>query len=317
MSLQLTILGCHSATPRVNAHPTAQYLEINNKHFLIDCGEGTQRQMRKYKVGFSKIDHIFISHLHGDHFFGLIGLISTFGILNREKDLHIYGPVGIKEITVLQLKLSKSWTKFNIIFHELNSKESELIYEDDKVEVKTIPLDHRVYTNGFLFKEKPKAKRLNIDKIKQYKEIDICDYHNLKAGKDFTLNSGKIIPNEELTFAPIKSKTYAFCSDTAYKPEITPLIKNVDLLYHEATFLKDKEELCEKTKHSTAEQAAKIALESNAQKLIIGHYSSRYNNIEDFKKEAETVFKNVELAIAGNSYTVDTSSKTILTNIDS
>ncbi len=305
MSLHLTILGCHSATPRVNAHPTSQYLEINNRHFLIDCGEGTQRQMRKYKVGFSKINHIFISHLHGDHFFGLIGLISTFGILNREKDLHIYGPKGIKEITVLQLKLSKSWTKYHIVFHELDSKDSELIFEDNKVAVYTIPLDHRVYTNGFLFREKSKPRKLHIQNIQQYDEIDTCDYHNIKAGKDYILSTGEVVLNEELTIDPPKPKSYAFCSDTAYKPSIVSIIKDVDLLYHEATFLKDREDLCEKTKHATAEQAASIANKANVEKLIIGHYSSRYSNLNDFKKEAQTVFKNVELAEAGNSYSIN------------
>lgn len=303
MNLQLTILGCHSATPRVNAHPTAQYLEINNRHFLIDCGEGTQRQMRKYKIGFSKINHIFISHLHGDHFFGLIGLISTFGILNREKELHIYGPKGIKEITTLQLKLSKSWTKYPIIFHELESKESELIFEDDKVSVYTIPLDHRVYTNGYLFKEKPKLKKLHIENIKQYDEIDTCDYHNIKAGKDVVLSTGEVISNYELTIAPPKPKSFAFCSDTAYKPDIVPIVKNVDVLYHESTFLKNREDLCEKTKHSTAAQAASIAKQANVGKLIIGHYSSRDPNINDFKVEANTVFKNVVLAEAGKIIT--------------
>ena len=166
MSLRLTILGCHSATPRKNAFPTAQYLEINNRHFLIDCGEGTQRQMRKYKVGFSKINHIFISHLHGDHFFGLVGLLSTLGILGRERELHIFGPVGIKEVTLLQLKISQSHAKYPIVFHELSSKESELIFENDKVLVKTIPLNHRVYTNGYLFIEKEKPKHLHIENIK-------------------------------------------------------------------------------------------------------------------------------------------------------
>ncbi|WP_299157262.1 ribonuclease Z [uncultured Tenacibaculum sp.] len=305
MSLHLTILGCHSATPRVNAHPTSQYLEINNRHFLIDCGEGTQRQMRKYKIGFSKINHIFISHLHGDHFFGLIGLISTFGILNREKDLHIYGPKGIKEVTVLQLKISKSWTRYNIVFHELDSKESELIFEDDKISVHTIPLDHRVYTNGFLFKEKSKPRKLHIENIQQYDEIDTCDFHNIKAGKDFILSTGEIVPNSELTIDPPKPKSYAFCSDTAFKPGIIPIIKDVNLLYHEATFLKDREDLCEKTKHSTAEQAATIANEANVGKLIIGHYSSRYSNLKDFKKEAQTVFNNVELAEAGKQYSTN------------
>ena len=189
MSLQITILGCHSATPRVNAHPTSQYLEINNRHFLIDCGEGTQRQMRKYNVGFSKINHIFISHLHGDHFFGLIGLISTFGILNREKELHIFGPKGIKEVTTLQLKISKSHAKFNIIFHELSSKNSEVIFEDDKVIVTTIPLNHRIYTNGFLFREKENSRKLHIENVQQYPEIQTCDYHHIKAGKDVVLES--------------------------------------------------------------------------------------------------------------------------------
>lgn len=303
MSLELTILGCHSATPRINAHPTAQYLEINNRHFLVDCGEGTQRQMRKYKVGFSKINHIFISHLHGDHFFGLIGLISTLGILNREKPLYIFGPKGIKEVIELQLKLSGSHVKYELVFHELTSNKSELIFEDEKVSVRTIPLKHRVYTNGFLFTEKPKPRKLHLDNIKQYNEIDICDYHNLKAGKDFVLSSGEIISNKELTINPPKVKSYAYCSDTIYKPDIVPIIKNVDLLYHESTFLKDREDLCDKTKHTTAEQAAMIARDANVGKLILGHYSSRYANLEDFKTEAQTVFKNVEVAEAGKKIT--------------
>lgn len=299
MSLQLTILGCHSATPRVNAHPTAQYLEINNSHFLIDCGEGTQRQMRKYKVGFSKINHIFISHLHGDHFFGLIGLISTFGILNREKELHIYGPKGIKEVTNLQLKVSKTYSKFDIIFHELTSKNSELIFEDDKVIVTTIPLHHRVYTNGFLFREKPGLRKLHIENVQQYPEIQTCDYHNIKAGKDVVLENGEIIKNEELTLPPTKTKSYAFCSDTSYKEDIVPIIKEVDLLYHEATFLSDREDLAKKTKHSTAKQAAQIALKASVNQLVIGHYSSRYKSIELFKEEAEKIFLKVVLAEAG------------------
>ncbi|CAL2092614.1 Ribonuclease Z [Tenacibaculum sp. 190524A05c] len=307
MSLKLTVLGCHSATPRVNAHPTSQYLEINNRHFLIDCGEGTQRQMRKYKVGFSKINHIFISHLHGDHFFGLIGLLSTFGILNREKDLHVFGPKGIKQVTELQLKLSMSHVKYKIVFHELTSNKSELIFEDDKVSVHTIPLHHRVYTNGYLFTEKPRQRNLHLDNIKQYDEIEICDYHNLKAGKDFMLSSGEIIANSELTISPDKPKSYAFCSDTMYKPDIVPIIKDVDLLYHEATFLKELEHLCERTKHSTAEQAAIIAKDANAGKLILGHYSSRYSDIECFREEAQTVFENVELARVGEVFTCNTS----------
>ena len=301
MSLEVTILGCHSATPRANAYPTSQYLKINNSHFLIDCGEGTQRQMRKYKVSFSKIDHIFISHLHGDHFFGLIGLISTYGILNREKDLHVYGPIGIKEITLLQLKFSKSHVKYNLIFHELSSNKSEVIFENHKVTVKTIPLTHRVYTNGYLFTEKSKPKKLHVDNIKQYSEIDVSDYNNIKAGKDFTLSTGEIIFNDELTLPPTKLKSYAFCSDTIYKPDIVPIIKNASILYHEATFLKDREDLCDRTKHSTAEQAGMIARDANVDKLIVGHFSSRYKDINAFKQEAETVFKTVEVAVAGKT----------------
>lgn len=304
MNLKLTILGCHSATPRVNAHPTAQYLEINSRHFLVDCGEGTQRQMRKHKVGFSKIDHIFISHLHGDHFFGLIGLISTFGILNREKDLHVYGPKGIKEVTNLQLKVSKTYSNFKVIFHELESKESELIFEDDKVSVRTIPLDHRVYTNGFLFQEKEKLRNLNMDAVKEYKEIETCDYRNLKMGRDFTLSNGDVIPNHQLTFDPPKPKTYAFCSDTSYRPEIVPIIEKADLLYHESTFLSDREELAAKTKHSTAKQAAQIAKMANVDSLILGHYSSRYKDLEAFQNEAKEVFDTVYLAEEGKEFTV-------------
>lgn len=304
MSVSLTILGCHSATPRINAYPTSQFLEINNRHFLIDCGEGTQRQMRKYKVGFSKIDHIFISHLHGDHFYGLVGLLSTYGILSREKDLHVYGPKGIEEVTLLQLKISKSHAKYKIVFHELTSTKSELIFEDEKVSVKTIPLNHRVYTNGYLFKEKEKPKKLHIDNIGNYEEIGKADYLNIKAGKDITLSTGEIIPNDELTLPPKKALSYAFCSDTMYKPDIVPIIKDVDLLYHEATFLSDREDLAKKTKHATSKQAAQIAKATNTKKLIIGHYSGRYKDISLFQKEAQEIFENTELAIPGKLFKI-------------
>lgn len=309
MSLNLTILGCHSATPRANAFPTAQYLEINNRHFLIDCGEGTQRQMRKYKVGFTKINHIFISHLHGDHFYGLVGLLSTYGILSREKELHIYGPKGIKEATLLLLKVSQSHAKYPMIFHELTSKKSELIFEDDKVTVKTIPLNHRVYTNGYLFKEKEKSKKLHTGNIKNYEEIDRADYNNIKAGRDITLSTGEIVPNSELTLPPKKPLSFAFCSDTVYKPDIIPIIRNVDLLYHEATFLADREDLAKKTKHTTSTQAAQIAKDANAKQLIIGHYSGRYKDITLFQKEAREIFTNTKLAEPGKKFKVDATEK--------
>jgi ribonuclease Z len=299
--LKLTILGCYAATPRTLTNPTSQVLEIKNRLFLIDCGEGTQVQLRKNKLKFSKINHVFISHLHGDHFFGLIGLISTFALLGRITDLHIYGPKGIKEIIDLQLKLSNSWTNYQLFFHELESKESEIVYEDDKVIVKTIPLKHRVYTNGFLFQEKIGERRLDLNAVHDY-EIDTCYYQNIKNGRDITLEDGRIIENAKLTFDPIPALSYAFCSDTKYSEDIIHLIENVTVLYHESTFLQSEEALASKTMHSTAKEAAKIALKANVKQLILGHYSTRYDSIDLFKNEAETIFKEVVLADDGKSF---------------
>ncbi|WP_158728272.1 MULTISPECIES: ribonuclease Z [unclassified Flavobacterium] len=299
--MKLTILGCYAATPRTFTNPTAQVLDINNRLFLIDCGEGTQVQLRKNKVKFSRINHIFISHLHGDHFFGLVGLISTFSLLNRTTDLHIYGPKGIKEIIKLQLRLSNSWTNYGLYFHELESVESEIIFEDHKVVVKTIPLKHRVYTNGFLFQEKIGERKLNIDAVQDH-EIDTCYYQNIKNGRDITLDDGSVILNKDLTFDPMPAMSYAFCSDTVYNEDILPIISNVDVLYHESTFLQSEENLAKKTLHSTAKEAALIALKANAKQLVLGHYSTRYESIEMFKQEAETVFPNVLLGDDGKSF---------------
>lgn len=299
--MKLTILGCYAATPRTFTNPTSQILEIKNRLFLIDCGEGTQVQLRKNKIRFSKINHIFISHLHGDHFFGLVGLVSTFTLLNRTTDLHIYGPKGIKGIIKLQLRLSNSWTNYNLFFHELESLECEIIFEDEKVLVKTIPLKHRVYTNGFLFQEKIGDRKLNFDAVQNY-EIERCYYQKMKNGSDITLEDGRIIENEKLTFDPVPAKNYAFCSDTAYNEAMIPTIENIDVLYHESTFLQSEENLAKKTFHSTAKAAATIALKANAKQLILGHYSTRYENIELFKEEAETVFPEVLLADDGKIF---------------
>ena len=300
--MKLSILGCYSATPRIIAHTTSQVLETRGHLFLIDCGEGTQVELRRHKIKFNQIKHIFISHLHGDHYFGLVGLISTFRLLTRETDLHIYGPKGLKEIITLQLKLSDSWTNFKLIFHVLSSKESELIYEDEKVSVHTIPLDHRVYTNGYLFKEKPFERKLDIQKAEAL-NIDKAYFRKLKQGADVVNEQGELIANSAVTLEGHQPKSYAFCSDTAYKEDIVPLIKDVDVLYHESTFLEDHEHLCVKTKHSTAKQAAMIALKANTKLLILGHYSTRYGGLEGFKTEAETVFKNVLLAEDGKEFT--------------
>ncbi len=299
--MNLTILGCYAATPRTFTNPTSQVLEIRNRLFLIDCGEGTQVQLRKNKIRFSKINHIFISHLHGDHFFGLVGLVSTFALLNRTTDLHIYGPKGIKEIINLQLRLSNSWTNYGLFFHELESKESEIVFEDEKVIVSTIPLKHRVYTNGFLFQEKIRDRKLDLNAVQNY-EIEKCYYQNIKNGKDIVLEDGRVVENAKLTFDPVPPMRFAFCSDTTYDESVIPIINEVDVLYHEATFLESEEALALKTMHSTAKQAALIALKSNAKQLVLGHYSTRYENIELFREQAETIFPNVLLADDGKSF---------------
>ncbi len=300
--MRLTVLGCYAATPRTFTNPTSQVLEIGNQLFLIDCGEGTQVQLRRNKIKFSKIRHIFISHLHGDHFYGLIGLISTFMLLNREAELHVYGPKGIKEIITLQLKLSNSWTSYPLYFHELSSKESELILDDKKVTVETIPLNHRIYTNGFLFREKPGERKLLMDKVLNY-EMDMAYYRGIKRGKDVILENGTIIPNRELTADPEPPKSYAFCSDTRYETSIIPQIRNVSVLYHESTFLEEHASLANSTRHSTAREAAQIARAAGVGMLILGHYSTRYDDYSLFKKEAETVFEEVRLADDGKIFT--------------
>jgi len=299
--MKLNILGCYSATPRTFTNPTSQVLEINNHMFLIDCGEGTQVQLRKNKIKFSRIKHIFISHLHGDHYFGLVGLISTFRLLTREADLNIYAPKGLKEIITLQMKLSDSWTNFRLIFHELTSKESKLIFEDDKVQVYTIPLIHRVYTNGFLFKEKQGERKLDLNAA-QKANIEVAYYRKLKQGFDVKNKEGKIIKNESVTIDPIKPKSYAFCSDTMYNDNLVSIIKGVDVLYHESTFLEKHAHLAEPTKHSTARQAAKIASQAKAQTLVLGHYSTRYDGLEGFKTEAQEIFGNTLLAEDGKTF---------------
>ena len=303
--MKLTILGCHSATPRINTNPTAQVLDIKNHVFLIDCGEGTQVQLRKNKVKFNRIKHIFISHLHGDHYFGLVGLISTFRLLTREADLHVYGPKGLKEVITLQMKLADSWTNYNLFFHELTSKEPEVIYEDDAVEVSTIPLDHRIYTNGFLFKEKPGERTLRLGAALDA-NIDKAYFRKLKQGSDVINNDGVLIKNTEVTLPPPKPKSYAFCSDTAYNEVIVPIIKEVSVLYHESTFLEQHEKLAKPTKHSTAKQAAAIAKKADVGTLVLGHYSTRYDNLETFKKEAQTVFSgDIKLAKEGEVFYFD------------
>ena len=295
MSTYLTILGYNSAIPTVKSAPTAQFLEMEERCFLIDCGEGTQVQLRKAKAKFSKINHIFISHLHGDHVFGLPGLISSFRLLGRETPLHVYGPKGIKEMMETIFRITETHQGFEVVFHELSSKKSEKVFEDNRVEVFTIPLDHRIYCNGYLFKEKPKERHLNMQEISKYPEIEICDYHNLKRGKDIQLSDGYILKNENLTKPAEPSVSYAFCSDTRYLESIIPIIKNVDVLYHESTFLHDLKKMADYTGHTTALEAAKIAKKANVKKLILGHFSNRYNDLSVFLNEACEIFPETYL----------------------
>ena len=295
--MKLTILGCHSASPHENKNPTAQLLDIRGHRFLIDCGEGTQVQLRKAKVSFVHIKHIFISHLHGDHFYGLPGLVSSFRLLGREAPLHIYGPKGIKQAVTLLLKLANSWTNFPLHFYELESSNSECIFEDDNVIIHTIPLKHRVYTNGFLFAEKEGFRRVNAEAA-HAAGIDKSQFRLLQLGQDVQVD-GVLIKNSSVTQNPHPPKKYAYCSDTAYFPEIIPVIQGADWLYHEATFLQQHESLAQQTQHSTAHEAATIARDANVGRLILGHYSARYKNLDLFAQEAKVIFPNVLLASDG------------------
>ena len=295
--MKLTILGCHSASPHENKNPTAQLLDIKGHRFLIDCGEGTQVQLRKAKVSFVHIKHIFISHLHGDHFYGLPGLISSFRLLGREAPLHIYGPKGIKEALTLLLKLANSWTNFPLHFHQLESSNSECIFDDDSVTVHTIPLKHRVFTNGFLFAEKEGFRRINADAA-HAAGIDKSQFRLLQLGQD-VLVDGVLVKNDSVTLNPHPQKKYAYCSDTAFLPPIVPIIQGADWLYHESTFLQQHADLAQQTQHSTAQEAATIARDADVGRLILGHYSARYKNLDLFTQEAKAIFPNVILAADG------------------
>lgn len=312
MSNFLTILGFNSAIPTVNSATTAQFLQMGESHFLIDCGEGTQVQLRKAKVKFSKIDHIFISHLHGDHCFGLPGLVASFRLLGREKPLHIFGPKGIKEMMETIFRFSEVHRGFEIIYHELEGNTSELIFENKRVEVYTIPLNHRIYCNGYLFKEKKKERHLNMEEISKYPEIEVVDFQNLKKGKDYILNDGYVLKNERLTLAPDESISYAFCSDTRYFEQIIPIIKGVDVLYHEATFLQELKEMAEYTGHTTALEAAEIAKKAEVGKLILGHFSNRYDDLTVFTDEARKIFAETYLPIALEAVEIESAQKKVL-----
>ena len=294
MKTTLTILGCGSALPTRKNFPTAQILEIRDKQFLIDCGEGTQIRMRQMGVKTNRLGHIFISHLHGDHCFGLIGLISSFGMLNRTAELHIHAQVDLEKILTPLLQYFCKELPFNVIFHTINPRKHELIYEDRSLQVFSIPLKHRVPCCGFLFEEKPRERHILREMIDFY-HIPTWRISKIKQGEDFTTEEGEIIPNSQLTTASDLPKRFAYCSDTAYSPKIISIIKGVDCLYHESTFMDGEMIRSNQTEHSTARQAAEIAKKANVKKLIIGHYSARYNNQNELLNEAKEVFENTVL----------------------
>ncbi len=303
MTFELTILGTNAATPAHGRYMTAQALSIRNRHFLIDCSEGTQMRMQQYSVKILRINHIFISHLHGDHIFGLPGLILSMSLNNRKDKLYIYSPPGLKELLETIWRISQSHLSFSVAFRESNPDISELIYDDDILTVSTIPLKHRIAAHGFLFKEKPLPRKILKEKIEEYC-IPFHELNNIKKGADWQLADGITIPNAELTADPSAARSFAFCSDTAYSEEIIPLIEGVDLLYHEATFAHDMLAQAEITGHSTAQQAAEIAKAANVKKLILGHFSSRYTDLQLLLNEAQSVFPDTEIAIDGNIFSV-------------
>ena len=298
------ILGCGSATPTVRHAPSAQIVDIRDKLFLIDCGEGTQLQMRRYKTRFNKLNHIFISHMHGDHCFGLPGLISSLGMLGRKGDLIIHGPAGIETFISPILSQFCKELPYKVRLNIIDPKKNELILEDRSVEVYSIPLAHRIPTCGFLFLEKSCEPHIIREMIDFYK-VPLKEIAGIKQGKDFITEDGTIVPYTRLTTPAEPPKRYAYCSDTSFSPSIIPLIEGVDCLYHESTFLEKDKPRAKDTNHSTALQAAEIAQRARVKKLILGHYSARYKELSDFLKEAKTIFENTILSEEGKIISID------------
>ncbi len=305
MNLELLILGSNSAAFAHRRHHTSQLLKIQGQHFLIDCGEGTQLLLKRNKVKISRIDHIVISHLHGDHYFGLIGLLSTMHLFGREKDLLLVGPPGLLEIISLQFKYSETALNFKINFVEFTPDISEVVFETDKLTVSTIPMNHRVPCSGFLFKEKSKKRRINRKTLPDL-ELSNIEIIRLKNGEDILNENGSVkYENKLLTLDPHPQYSYAYCSDTKYKKELENLVRGVDLLYHESTFANDMKDRAESTFHTTAKQAAQFAKNAGVKKLILGHFSARYDSLDIILSEAREVFPDAELAIEGTKFEVD------------
>ena len=303
MTFEVIILGSSSATPIYQRHPSAQVLNIHERFFLIDCGEGTQIQLQYYKVKYHRINHIFISHLHGDHYLGLMGLLSTLHLQGRTADLHIYGPAPLKEILDLQFYHSQTELRYALHFHSVTGNNNEVIYEDDEIIISTIVLNHRIPCTGFLFKEKPHPRKLKKEEIAKY-QIPYSALPDLKKGKDYVSDAGIIIPNSVLTEDGAPALSYAYCSDTIYDNAVINSVRGVEMLYHEATFMHEMLHRAEETFHTTSQQAAEIAKRAGVKKLLIGHFSARYRELEPVLREARDIFPETYLALEGEKFSV-------------
>lgn len=300
---EVTVLGCGSALPTVKHNGSGMVVNIREKYFLVDCAEGTQVELRRNHIHLNRLFNVFITHLHGDHCFGLMGLISTLGLLGRTAPLHVYGPQDIETLFQPLIDYHCNGMTYEVVFHPIDTHQNVCIYEDKSLQVYSIPLKHRIRCCGYYFKEKELSRHIVKEAIEKY-NIPISQINNVKAGLDYVMPNGQIINNEILTTPPSPARSFAYCSDTVFRPEIAEMMKGVDLLYHEATFAESEKQLCSKVYHSTAKQAAEIARLAGAKQLMLGHYSSRYNDETILQKEAAEVFENTILAKEGLIVTV-------------
>jgi len=296
-AFDVTILGCSSALPAFGRHPSSQLVHMAGRYFLVDCGEGAQMQLRRFSLKFQRISHIFISHLHGDHYLGLPGLLSSMHLLGRTEPLHLYADEGLNQILEMNNKYSHTVLKYPVVFHPLDFSEPKLLFEDEKVKISTLILKHSIPCCGFVFEEKEKPRKLRKEKIAEL-NIPIASMEGLTRGEDYVAGD-TIIPNAELTADPLPPRKYAYCSDTAYKPDLVPQLQGADLVYHEATFMEDMRARAEQTMHSTAKDAATIAKEAGIKRLILGHFSARYKDLNPLLEEAHNVFPQTYLAHEG------------------
>ncbi len=304
MIFSLTVLGVSSGLPTSKRFPTAHVLNVHGHLFLIDCGEGTQIQLRRYKVKFSRINNIFISHLHGDHFFGIFGLLSSFSMLGRKNDLHIYAPKELEKILLSETSpIDIQHFNYKIVFHS-HKHELGQIYEDKKLTVEAFPLQHRIEAWGFVFREKQKQPNIIKEKIAQH-NLSIVEIVKLKQGGDVLTADNQLLKHEDYTIPTAKPRSYAFCSDTVFLNRIIPIVKNVDLLYHEATFLHTEKKQAKLSQHTTAKEAGIIAQKADVKQLLIGHFSARYKSLDPLLQESQKEFPNTILAFGGLTIDVE------------